>query len=245
MNVLNESGKKPVSQDPETNSCTSDFSSGIELNLQTFVDGNLVLDTKASKNACMSIKPKNITMDGYNTASISSGNSTKRSTGDDRSTESGTASILDEKESLRPDDSASLKASDDEDPSNVSQSLGLEDSQGGDSKIIAPKDEMSAIRSAPRLDQTHETWQPGALQKVTSPEIQKATYLNQQVSESITAENLTATQSQAMPDEKLLEALQTPRDRVFILKLEQDIMHFIQNSKYSVTCVSSPVNVNY
>ena len=34
------------------------------------------------------------------------------------------------------------------------------------------------------------------------------------------------------PDEKLLLALQSPRDRMFILKLEQDIIKFIENSRY-------------
>jgi hypothetical protein len=40
------------------------------------------------------------------------------------------------------------------------------------------------------------------------------------------------------PDEKLLEALQSQRDRVWVLKLEQDIIDFIGQSK-SVSRLSS------
>lgn len=33
------------------------------------------------------------------------------------------------------------------------------------------------------------------------------------------------------PDEKLLEAMQSPRDRLFLLRLEKDVMDFVQLSK--------------
>ena len=33
------------------------------------------------------------------------------------------------------------------------------------------------------------------------------------------------------PDEKLLEAMQLPKDRLFLLRLEQDVINFVQSSK--------------
>jgi hypothetical protein len=38
----------------------------------------------------------------------------------------------------------------------------------------------------------------------------------------------------AEPDEKLLEALQSPRDRLFIVKLEQDFIDFIKEPRYVI-----------
>ena len=33
------------------------------------------------------------------------------------------------------------------------------------------------------------------------------------------------------PDEKLLEALESPKDRIFLLRLEQDVIEFVKDSK--------------
>jgi len=35
------------------------------------------------------------------------------------------------------------------------------------------------------------------------------------------------------PDEKLLEAMQSPKDRIFLLRLEQQVIEFVQDSKYA------------
>ena len=244
IDVVHEAGSKSANHNRELSSCASEISSAIELNLQTFVDGNLVLDTKSPKKDCKSIRSKGTNMEDCNTASSCSVNSTKRSTGDDRSTESGTASILDEKESIRPDDSASLKASDDEDASSFSQSAGFEISRARKSKAVPVKSQIPAKQSASRLDQTHETWQVGTFHKVASPTIQNATSLDEEALPSINSESVSAAQAQITPDEKLLEALQTPRDRVFLLKLEQDIINFVENSKYLITSISSPTCAN-
>jgi homoserine acetyltransferase len=37
----------------------------------------------------------------------------------------------------------------------------------------------------------------------------------------------------AIPDEKLIEALQSPRDRLFVVKIEQDFIDFIKDSRES------------
>lgn len=36
----------------------------------------------------------------------------------------------------------------------------------------------------------------------------------------------------AIPDEKLIEALQSPRDRLFVVKIEQDFIDFIKDPRY-------------
>lgn len=33
------------------------------------------------------------------------------------------------------------------------------------------------------------------------------------------------------PDEKLIEALESPKDRMFLLRLEQDVIEFVKDSK--------------
>ena len=33
------------------------------------------------------------------------------------------------------------------------------------------------------------------------------------------------------PDEKLLEALESPKDRIFLLRLEQEVIEFVKDSK--------------
>lgn len=33
------------------------------------------------------------------------------------------------------------------------------------------------------------------------------------------------------PDEKLIEALESPKDRIFLLRLEQDVIEFVKDSK--------------
>ena len=41
------------------------------------------------------------------------------------------------------------------------------------------------------------------------------------------------------PDEKLLEALESPKDRIFLLRLEQDVIEFVKDSKYVLPHISS------
>jgi hypothetical protein len=33
------------------------------------------------------------------------------------------------------------------------------------------------------------------------------------------------------PDEKLIEAMESPKDRIFLLRLEQDVIEFVKDSK--------------
>ena len=231
MDSSNKSVNQPATHDSEPDAHLSKPGPGISLNLQTFVDGDLVLETKSSAKACEGLTAKDVGMDDCNAGSTSSGTSAKRSAGDDKSTESGTASAFDEKESLRPDDSASLKASDDEDVFNASQSVSVKARQTLDLKDYPHhSSQMTATNTTSQLGERREAWQPDTLPKAISQFDVEATCQSNQASQSVSTESFRNMQVPASPDEMLLEALQTPRDRVFILKLEQDILRFIENS---------------
>ncbi|KAF1346367.1 hypothetical protein EJ07DRAFT_169906 [Lizonia empirigonia] len=103
---------------------------------------------------------------------------------DGKSVASATTFALDEKESLRPDDSASLRAVEEEDVTSPPDSLVADSRQGSDNGARPVGNGIPSINGVPNL--------PSA------------------------------------PDEKLIEALQSPRDRLFVVKIEQD---FIDSSK--------------
>lgn len=241
-----ESVNKPASLDSEPDTYLPKTGAGTSLNLQTFVDGDLVFDVKSSAKACEGLRPKGVGQDDCNAGSTSSGTSAKRSAGDDKSTESGTASAFDEKESLRPDDSASFKASDDEDAFNASQSMSMKARQALDLKDYPHQvSQITATNGVCHSNERREVWQPVTLPEVASEENVGVTCGSNEVSHSVPIENFGSTQVSTNPDDMLLEALQTPRDRVFILKLEQDIVRFIQNSRYLPPKIFVRTTANY
>lgn len=140
---------------------------------------------------------------------------------DGKSITSGTTFALDEKESLRPDDSASVKAAavEDDDAFSIRDSLLASSRMGSDVAVRRMQSEDSSDRRAPH---------PAVAQVMTgaqgSPGAQPAT------SASISADALNATYRKA-PDEKLLEAMQSQKDRLFLLRLEGHVVSFIQDSK--------------
>ena len=42
------------------------------------------------------------------------------------------------------------------------------------------------------------------------------------------------------PDEKLFEALESPKDRLFLLRLEQEVISFVKDSQYVLATNTSP-----
>ncbi|CAI4212972.1 unnamed protein product [Parascedosporium putredinis] len=113
---------------------------------------------------------------------------------DGKSITSGTTFALDEKESLRPDDSASVKAAavDDDDAFSIRGSLLASSRIGSDIAVRRIQAEENVDR---RIAQHNAGGQPDA------------------------------------PDEKLLEAMQSPKDRIFLLRLEKDVIDFVRDSK--------------
>lgn len=150
---------------------------------------------------------------------------------DGKSITSGTTfNALDEKESLRPDDSASVKAAADEDDTfSVRGSLVVNSRLGSD---IAPRIHRIQIGDMPPRIIAHIHPEPAVPGTVTprsiSSEQQPVTEARVQLATIAVPPDTLNGQS---PDEKLLDAMQTPKDRLFLLRLESDVVNFVQNSK--------------
>jgi hypothetical protein len=166
--------------------------------------------------------------DDASTHVSSSESSVKLPSFDKQSIASGTTFAMDEKESLRPDDSASIRAIEEED----GPSTGPAGSRvGSDTDARAFSDQLHRIQqigtAPPRA-----ILQPGQRPNITfgqfppnpPPETPSAVVNETPVPISVAPD---------MPpiDEKLLEGLSSPRDRVFILKIEQDILDFMKSDK--------------
>lgn len=141
---------------------------------------------------------------------------------DGKSITSGTTFALDEKESLRPDDSASVKAAaaEDDDAFSIRDSLLTSSRMGSDVAVRRMQSEDSSDRRAPP--------HPAVAQVMAGA--QGSPGAQPTAGASISADALNATYRKA-PDDKLLEAMQSQKDRLFLLRLEGLVVNFIQDSK--------------
>ena len=162
----------------------------------------------------------------------SSSGSAKPPSLDGKSVTSGTTFALDEKESLRPDDSASVKATEDEDA--FQPGSGLPGSRtGSDDGVRAFRDQLREISylESPRPAPSQQTFSHG----VNQP--QGMLYIPPQgsgvgtVPGSARMHPVVNQGPEVSPDPKLLEALESPKDRIMVLKLEQDIVDFIKDAR--------------
>lgn len=170
----------------------------------------------------------------------SSDGSAKPPSLDGKSVASGTTFALDEKESLRPDDSASLRAVEEEDVTSPPESNAAGSRVGSDSEARAFRAQLHEI--AVMGPQPQRGVVPGRF-PATNPNGSHTLYdpnqppngLNRPLSQPIVNGMVPSTVPQnlpAIPDEKLIEALQSPRDRLFVVKIEQDFIDFIKDSRY-------------
>lgn len=148
---------------------------------------------------------------------------------DGKSITSGTTFALDEKESLRPDDSASVKAAaEDDDGFSVRGSVFAGSRMGSE---LAARQRGIVLGDIPerRLAQAPSG---GIMTPQSDPLDQKAGINSAMTPDgpNIPSDALNVIYRQA-PDEKLLEAMQSPRDRLFLLRLEKDVIEFVQDSK--------------
>jgi hypothetical protein len=158
---------------------------------------------------------------------------------DGKSVASAATFALDEKESLRPDDSASLRAVEEEDVTSPPDSVIADSRYGSDNGAArAFRDQLHEI--AVMNPQPHRGVPPGRFPTLPNgPQIlydpnqpsNSARPMSQPVVNGIPAMS-GGPDLPAIPDEKLLEALQSPRDRLFIVKLEQDFIDFIKEPRY-------------
>jgi hypothetical protein len=178
-----------------------------------------------------------VTEDGSTQLSSSDG-SGKPPSIDGKSVASATTFALDEKESLRPDDSASLRAVEEEDVASPPDSVIADSRHGSDNGAArAFRDQLHEI--AVMNPQAHRGVPPGRFP--TLPNGPQTLYdpnqslngtmpMSQPLANGMPLLN-GAPNMPAIPDEKLLEALRSPRDRLFVVKIEQDFIDFIKDSR--------------
>lgn len=180
--------------------------------------------------------------DKSNSASNSVGGGLRKENSDTKSVTSRTTLTLDEKDSLRPDDSASMQAAIEEDIPSPPSSVVAESKEEPDPDAQAFRDQLRQISL---------TGDPG----VIMPHAQRPVGLGAAVEQrtgvlafqaaapeadfvpihqpEIIRPRVTDSQMWIVPaDEKLLEALASPKDRLFVLKVEQDLIDFIKDPKY-------------
>lgn len=157
---------------------------------------------------------------------------------DGKSITSGTTFALDEKESLRPDDSASVKAAEDDDTFSGRGSvvaggsrIGSEASRAYRAQFFEAPDRRSMQPMQERQSQGVNTPQSGSSSQQTTDDGKSKPLL---VGAAGAPDGFSLFYRQT-PDEKLLEALESPKDRIFLLRLEQDVIEFVKNSKYVLT----------
>lgn len=163
-----------------------------------------------------------------------SSSSTKGPSFDTKSMASVTTFAMDEKESLRPDDSASVQAGDEEDhqfpsvggitSSHLSSDVGAVHARVQHGfNIPTRRPPLGTMLNPPRfgdlpLPSPEETSQPAADAQqpdltVISPPVPHTHILS------------------VAPDEKLIDAMGTPKDRLLLLQLEEKIVAFITQSQ--------------
>ncbi len=170
-----------------------------------------------------------------------SNSSTKPASLDGKSVASGTTFALDEKESLRPDDSASVKAAEEEESFSGPASGAPSSRVGSEAGSRAFRDQFyeisDRIGQPPHRNAVVNRFGVPGIQEEDMPGLtttSKPVTPDQQVSAD-TGEFRGVVPPygfpQKGPDEKLLEALESPKDRLFLLKLEQDVISFVRDSK--------------
>ena len=154
-----------------------------------------------------------------------SSSSTKPTSFDSKSMVSVATFAMDEKDSLRPDDSASVQAIDEEESVSGAASGAPNSLTGSESGARGFKDASS---HKPRVILQHAG-------SAYNESIQRS---NGAIKPDSVSNNYVLPNSGPTlhgfpqdPDEKLLEALQSPKDRLLILQLEDKVRNFIQHSK--------------
>ena len=176
-----------------------------------------------------------------------SSSSTKPASLDGKSVTSGTTFAMDEKESLRPDDSASVKAAEDDDsgPASGAPSSRIGSEAGG--RVF--QDQFNEIYGGigpgaqPGIPSNRRQI-PGIEEE--APQMPPVSVVPTMIAPNIiplpdVVQNNGSTFSPfdyQDPDEKLFEALESPKDRLFLLRLEQDVITFIMDPKYVQIIVS-------
>ncbi len=148
---------------------------------------------------------------------------------------------MDEKESLRPDDSASVQAADEDEPFFVPPVFGRSDLQmaldGSSVNLRRPLHDrtivsgpagrqfpMAIMANPPRFGDIMPAAPPGLHQNLP--------LLSPFATKQDSVESLQQYPAgPAAPDEKIIEAMGTPKDRLLLLQLEERFLAFIAQSR--------------
>lgn len=178
--------------------------------------------------------------DHSNTQLSASDTFTQNASVEGKSATTATTYALDEKDSLRPDDSASIKAAaEEEDPFSGSGSTAAGSRFGSDTGARAFQDQLHGFEQIvpltipePKSSNGHFVV-PGGGSVFTAS---LAPNEGQVGSVPVPVQSqLSLFHSHPTPDDKLFEALASQTDRLFVMKLEQDIIDFIKHTR----CVMS------
>lgn len=163
-----------------------------------------------------------------------SNSSTKPTSFDSKSMASVTTFAMDEKDSLRPDDSASVQAADEDDSLSGPASGAPNSLTGSEAGARVYRDLKDGIA------QRNRGLLPVSIQRFPDGDIG----ISGTIPPDSVANNFVVNNNQPDfepgkslngypldPDEKLLEAMDSPKDRLFLLQLEEKIRDFIQDSK--------------
>ncbi|RMZ83555.1 hypothetical protein DV738_g976, partial [Chaetothyriales sp. CBS 135597] len=166
-----------------------------------------------------------------------SSSSTKQTSFETKSMASVTTFAMDEKESIRPDDSASVRAVDEEDAaSTLSRSTPFPPEPDVIMPAVRGATRTGAQMPMPAIRRFHTLANPprfGTLEEPVSDQAEES----ETTSSIEPPEGRDAPQSlqgppppPATPDEKLVDALASPKDRLPVLQLEQKLLEFIHQS---------------
>ncbi|KAL8942946.1 MAG: hypothetical protein Q9216_001361 [Gyalolechia sp. 2 TL-2023] len=169
---------------------------------------------------------------------------------DGKSTVSGATFALDEKESLRPDDSASVKAAEEEESCSGNGSGAPNSRVGSEAGGRAFRDQFHEISErighAPGRSMTVSHGEIPGIKEESIPG--PVSPLQRAVQAVVVSAEPSAVPANAPvvhieyrnPDEKLLEALESPKDRLYVLRLERDIIDFVQHSSDQILDLRTP-----
>jgi hypothetical protein len=226
---------------------SSTYTAGEGDKAQSVIQGieNLALaDAQSSKEQPPTLQGHNGVRGGTDSAedeqSHLSSSSTKGPSFDTKSMASATTFAMDEKESLRPDDSASVQAGDEEDHSSPHGSA-VTSSQYNSEVGAAPvrvqlRDGYSGINIATRRPPVAQMQNPPRFGDFPLPSSTDLSHLPTDAQQpdpaDITRPSPPDDRSLSIvPDEKLLDAMGTPKDRLLLLQLEEMIIAFITHSQ--------------
>lgn len=162
-----------------------------------------------------------------------SNSSTKPTSFDSKSMASVTTFAMDERDSLRPDDSASVQAIDEEESLSGPASGAPNSLTGSESGARGFKDHRDVNAQRPReiLQNQGPAINDGGLgtNGLIPPDSVANNFI---VSNPEPLQDGRSVHGYPLePDEKLVEAMKSPKDRLLILQLEEKVRDFIQNSK--------------